>query len=124
MAGPLLLGGAVHRRHLRVVRAQGGAAPHHGARHHHADGAALARARHRGHRDLQHDVRHPRRRHGHESGKCSHPACRAVWFRRRVVNNPPDADLFSCAVLPWMQVGELAGLAVGSAVCITSIFAG
>ena len=89
MAGPLLLGGAVHRRHLRVVRAQGGAAPHHGARHHHADGAALARARHRGHRDLQHDVRHPRRRHGHESGKkCS----------------SPDRLHFGFAVVEWLLI--------------------
>lgn len=69
MAGPVLLGGAVHGRHLRVVRAQGRAAPHLRAGLHHADGAALALAHHRDHRHLQHDVRHPRRRHGHESGK-------------------------------------------------------
>jgi hypothetical protein len=36
----------------------------------------------------------------------------------------PLTMIAACSVLLWMQVGELAGLAVGSAVCITSIFAG
>jgi aquaporin NIP len=39
--------------------------------------------------------------------------------------SPFSATILTLFVsLSWMQVGELAGLAVGSAVCITSIFAG
>ncbi|VAI84458.1 unnamed protein product [Triticum turgidum subsp. durum] len=64
----VLLGGAVHGGDVRGVRAAGGAAPDHGAGDDDADGAALARARHRDHRHLQHDVHHLRRRHGLEGG--------------------------------------------------------
>jgi len=42
----------------------------------------------------------------------------AVGF---AVENDDSDDVF---LFLLMQVGELAGLAVGSAVCITSIFAG
>ena len=68
-AGAVLLGGAVHGGDVRGVRAQGGAPPHRRDRHHHADGAALARARHRDRRHLQHDVRHLRRRHRLQGGE-------------------------------------------------------
>jgi hypothetical protein len=68
-AGALLLGGAVHGGDVRGVRAQGGAPPHRRDRHHHAVGAALARAPHRDRRHLQHDVRHLRRRHRLQGGQ-------------------------------------------------------
>lgn len=68
-AGALLLGGAVHGGHVRGVRAEGGAPAHRRDRHHHAVGAALARARHRDRRHLQHDVRHLRRRHRLQGGQ-------------------------------------------------------
>jgi hypothetical protein len=76
-AGAVLLGGAVHGRDVRGVRAQGGAVPHRCDRHHHADGAALELPRHRDRRHLQHDVRHLRRRNGLQSGRSPGSSC---WF--------------------------------------------
>lgn len=68
-AGAVLLGGAVHGGDVRGVRAAGGAVPDRGVGDDDADGAALARPRHRDRRHLQHDVRHLRRCHRLQSGK-------------------------------------------------------